>query len=205
MCAKDTVWLSDLRERDSLASGWQHIMASGMMSAADPASWVISTVLNLHSVLWAQAILPGLTGHSHVAGISTTQLLLWCEVSLRSPNSSAMGIFIKRVSHKKQNKKAFLKVRKRRAEHSRGKKQTAGESACGSKFSCFREAGSSVGNRPRTEQWGAEGEKDRDCDGLQGSISCCVGDSLSFLCLLATKGLLKGITGEQDPRKDLVS
>lgn len=51
MC-KGATCLSDMRERDSLASswfsevGWEHVLGSGLMSAADTASCVKSVVLN---------------------------------------------------------------------------------------------------------------------------------------------------------------
>ena len=77
MSTKEGTYLSDMRKRHPLASGWfSEVLASGLMSAADTASCVKSAILNLPLVLWDQTIPPGSLGHLPLAGSAITQLSL---------------------------------------------------------------------------------------------------------------------------------
>lgn len=143
-------------------------------------------------------------------------------MSLRAPNTSANRNLHQKTSHKKQNKKAFLQASKRKLLHQEEANQQTGKwSVCGLEFRNSKEAGSSMGDNPVTTRWQWAAEKeDRDYSGHGSSISCYMGDSP---CLHhtphpalpprsppttpspATNGLLKGVTGEEDPKKGPVS
>lgn len=96
-CAKEAIHLSEEKGLPGLRLVFESVLAdmlaSGLMSAADPAPCVKSGVLKPWSVLWVQVLLPVSTGQLPAACIATTQLSLavrYISLYLVSPPASVL-------------------------------------------------------------------------------------------------------------------